>query len=424
MAVLDILIPTYDNPQYLTPLLNSIFKLGAVQAGFAKLYIINNGKQDLKSQLAHLPNTKVITPEKNVGWEGGCALGMEESSSEFVCFQNDDTFIPKTSYLLYEKMLIPFADRNVAAVAPATTTASGVQSIFHPNSPYFDTAVRWLIFCCVTLRRKDVEAVGGVDTTLPGGDDLDMSIRLRQAGKKLIVTPDAFLIHHGFKTGTRLHGDGYAGVPNGWNSQQMIERTNMHLIRKHGFKTWTETIINPQIISHEVHPGSVAPDCEGDLVRSMLNGDKPVVELGCGAQKTVPHALGVDRVPKGQQVPILHGPSGLSAADVVCDVTGPLPFEDGEFQAIVARHIIEHCVDLVATLKEWNRVLAFGGKLILATPDEDIVNGIPLDPTHCHAFNKESLNKFLSLVGFESISVQSSGNGISFVGCFRKVANA
>ena len=102
-----------------------------------------------------------------------------------------------------------------------------------------------MIFCCVLLRRDNLIEVGGIDTTLPGGDDFDMSIRMKKAGKKILIAPECFLIHHAFKTGTRVKGD--HTKPMGWNSQEMSDNTNRALIQKHGFKTWLDLIMRQSI---------------------------------------------------------------------------------------------------------------------------------------------------------------------------------
>lgn len=232
MRKLDIIIPTWNNPEFLNPCVDSIIRTG-ILADAARLIIVNNGKQDL-SHLKANPAIAIIETGKNLGWEGGLKAGMVLSDAEFVVFQNDDTFIPPVCGDFYQKLLSCFDDPNVAAVGPSTTCAGSVASIYHHGNPVVPTEVPYLIFFTVAVRRSHYDAVGGVDDTLPGGDDLDLSIRFRKAGFDLVVDPRAFIIHHGFKSGTRLRGD--HTTKGGWNSQEMVERTNMHLIRKHGFR--------------------------------------------------------------------------------------------------------------------------------------------------------------------------------------------
>ena len=387
----------------------------------AEIIVVNNGDQPVEGQYGHLRNFKVVTKKDgagktiNLGWEGGLELGLKHAEAPFVVFQNDDTFLPPSSEAFYAKLMAPFTHRDVGIVSPVTTVASGLQSIFYPGSPINPMEASYLIFFCVMVRREYLDQVGGVDTTLPGGDDFDLSIRMRKAGKMLLINPSAFIIHHGFKTGTRVHGDGYAGVKNGWNSQEMIERTQRAIIIKHGFRSWLETVRGLQYGSAKIN--YYEDDKEGQVVRGLLNGEKTVLELGCGEKKTVPHAIGVDRIEKGKRVPYYDW---ISAADVVADVAEDLPFPENHADAILARHLIEHMVDPIGAVKNWGRCLKPGGKLIIATPNEDLVRSLTLDPSHVHVFTKDSLKNLMETLGFKTIYLEDTGNLISMVGCFEK----
>lgn len=240
----SILIPSYNNPQFLNPCVDSIARTGVLDRGFAEVIIVNNGKQPCEREFKGLIEKgflKVVNCPENKGWEGGLEAGLKVSNAEFVCFQNDDTHIPSAAQpMFYENLCEHFKDEQVGIVAPSTTVATGLQSIFHIQTPRNPIEVKWLIFCCVIVRRTHLEEVGGVDTTLPGGDDFDLSIRMRKAGKKLMLVPECFIIHHAFKTGVRVKGN--FDRPHGWNSLDMQERTNQALIRKHGFSTFIDMI--------------------------------------------------------------------------------------------------------------------------------------------------------------------------------------
>jgi len=407
---IDIIIPTWNNEQYLNPCVTSIIRTGVLN-DYANLIIVNNGKQDIERNFGGHTAIKILTHGENLGWEGGLKYGLEHSDADYVVFQNDDTFIPQSSVNLYMRLLMYFQNQNVAAVGPITTVAAGVQSVFHPQTPLVPTEVSYLIFFTVMLRRKYLDEVGGVDSDLPGGDDFDLCIRLRNKGYHLLVNPAAFIIHHGFKTGERVKGT--PDVRGGWNSMEMQERTNRYLIKKHGLKTFINTLRGLTYTKE-----TTIQDTEGSIIRASINGEVNILELGCGAQKTVGKAIGVDIIPKGGKIPNLNGTQ--SVADVVADVQERLPFEDNSQEVIIARHIIEHCLDVINTLKEWKRVLKPGGMLILAVPDERITSGIPLNPEHCHAFNPGSLKGIVEAVGFKEIKNESSGNGVSFVGWYKK----
>lgn len=239
---LSVVVPSWNNANQLTQMVNSMTRIGFFDRGDRELIIVNNGKQPCAKDFAHIMakrTLQVVNCEDNRGWEGGLIEGLKVSNSEFVCFQNDDVHIPQSESNFYDNLINSFDD-TTGIVAPVTTCAAGIQSIYHQASPVSLTEVRYLIFLCVMLKRADLDAIGGVDDALPGGDDIDVSIRMRQAGKKLYVNPASFLVHHGFQTGTRVNGD--SNVAGGWNSIEMSERTNQALIRKHGFKAFIEAI--------------------------------------------------------------------------------------------------------------------------------------------------------------------------------------
>lgn len=405
----SIIIPTWNLPEYFTPCVDSIAKTGVLD-GLCELIVVNNGIQDM-SFLKDWPNTKVLSPGKNLGWEGGLELGLKHAQGDFICFQNDDTLIPKATQTFYSELLWPFQNQNVAAVGPTTTMAAGWHSVFRNSTPRTLTEVTYLIFFTAMVRRSDLDAAGGIDTSAPGGDDLDLCMRFRKMGKSVVVNPDAFIIHHAFKTGERVRGT--PDQPNGWNSKQMSDRTNRWLIQKHGFSKFMETVRG---FAYDILE---SPDLEGETIARLVRGPQ-IIELGCGHRKTVPQSIGVDWAVKGDLPSNLHD-GKMSVADVQADVTKPLPFEPLSVDTAIARHILEHTVNSVETLQNWNIVLKMGGRLIIAVPNQDIRNTIPMNPEHVMAYTPESLKKVAELCGFRQMETIDPGNGISFVSCFEKV---
>lgn len=410
--IATIIIPTFNNAEYLMPCVESIIRTKALD-GLCKLVIVNNGVQPIKEQVKDFKTIEVLEPGRNLGWEGGLKYGLEHTDTPFVCFQNDDTLIPRAAHSFYNQLLWPFSNANVAAVGPATTNASGQHSIFLQNPVSCPMEVAFLIFFTVMIRRSALDEVGGVELSPTGsGDDLDLSIRFRKAGKKLLINPDAFLIHHGYKTGEKLRGP--STVAGGWNSDDMREKTRQWLIQKHGFKVYQETM---RPMDYSGHP-PIQDDVEGSIVAPLVRGEK-VVELGCGFNKTVPQAIGVDRVAKDDDCQ--HIGQRPCVADVQADVSKPLPFDDLSVDTIIARHILEHCVDTIETLSNWNRILKIGGQLLISVPNQEICNSIPLNPEHVHGFTPNSLSRILELSGFKAIQLIDPKNGHTFIAQFEKV---
>lgn len=407
MALVAVIIPTWNNPQYLIPCLTSIIN-NSITDDLLHIYVVNNGTPESVQGLGGNALVTVIQEDHNLGWEGGLKAGLAASHEKYVVFMNDDTFVPMSSRRWINQMLNHFVYPDCAAVGPSSNVVMGPQQMFL-NMKTTGMRVKFLIGFCMMVRRDYLEEAGGIDDTLPGGDDLDLSIRLRGIGKYLFCDREAFIYHHGFKTGTRVKGSD-------WNSAEMVERTNHALIRKHGLKAfldlWVPYPDSPSLFDDK-------EDHEGEIVRQYVTGEK-VVELGCGDKKTVPHAIGIDMVAAGAPIPGLD-PSRISRADIVGDVSQKLPVT--EVDTIVARHILEHIVPTVEVLKNWKDSLKHGGRLIIAVPNQNICDSIPMNHQHVHAFTPKSLNQQMELIGFKTVDILDPGNGVSFVGIWEKNGN-
>lgn len=415
MANIAIIIPSWNNNEYLIPCLNSLLA-PVVTEDLYNIYVVNNGDPKNMEAIQH-PRVTILQQKENLGWEGGLKAGLEASKEEFVVFMNDDTYIPPVSIRWANVMINDFANPVVGAVGPSSNCVMGVQNVFS-GIPYAHDIldVNYLIGFCMMVRRSALEAVGGVDDSLPGGDDLDLSIRLRKGGYKLLCDRNVFVYHHGFKTGERVHGG--ADVQGGWNSIQMTEKTNWGLIKKHGLREFL-FCLNQLPGGVDVQAQSAwNSDIEGEVCRKYVLGDS-IVELGCGPKKTVPNAVGVDRVSYGDQVPGTIK-DFISKADIVANVEEILPIESERFDTGIARHILEHVIDPVAAIREWGRILKHGGRLIIAVPNHDLRNSIPLNIEHVHGWTPRSLKNFMESQGWKTVDMLDPGNNISFVGVFSK----
>ncbi len=239
---LDIIVPTLDNYDQVVSMISSVLKYDSYYP--VRIIVVNNGNKELFDD-PFFDNEKIVKVHvgENIGWEGALRKGLEQSTSEFVMFANDDIYIPEPSKDWLVKMIETFSDETVGAVGPATNVAMGQQNIFSQRSDFSEKGwyqVAYLIGFCLLLRRSALDKAGGVDDTLPGGDDIDLSIRLIDSGYKIVLNASTFVYHHGFSTGSRVHGD--HTKKNGWNSLEMQERTNTALVKKHGLRRWHECL--------------------------------------------------------------------------------------------------------------------------------------------------------------------------------------
>jgi GT2 family glycosyltransferase len=224
----SVLLVTLDNRAYLDTCLRSL--LANTRGIDYHVYVINNGKPFSCSWVVH-PDITVIEGSTDRSWVGGLQVGWEASTAPLLLFLNDDTVIPPTFPGWLQRLADWTDDRKVGAVGPASNVVSGPQNVMHVDTPLVYEARFLISFCCL-VRRKALEVVGGLDPALTDADDIDYSIRLRQGGWTLLGDRGVYVHHHGFVTGTRLHGDKHALM--GYNSRQWAARNLSLLEAKHG----------------------------------------------------------------------------------------------------------------------------------------------------------------------------------------------
>lgn len=247
--MIDVIIPTFDNPYWLKRCLQSMSD--AKLEGLGTVHIVDNHGSFYESDYFCPGLTlRVYKPGRNLRWTSGLVYALPHVKTDLVMFLNDDTeFEIKPDRI---KLLAShFEDPKVGAVGPATSIALGAQSIAGPDIE----DVKVLIGFCCLIRMSALEAIGGMDEAfVNGGDDFDLSIRLKDAGFRLVLDRRVFVYHHAFKTGTRLFGK--ANVPGGWNSQEMALHVYNQIDRKHGPEKLMDCIRDPEFKEETIPLGN------------------------------------------------------------------------------------------------------------------------------------------------------------------------
>lgn len=405
---IGIIIPTYNNTEQLRQCVVSILN-NRIAENLFHVYIINNGHKNSCDIFLGRDDVTVINSEDNVGWTGGLKLGIEASREPFLVFMNDDTYVPPSSRDWLNNMVGHFKHGEIGAVGPISNVVMGGQNMWSPADNAIPAVLqRYLIFFCVMVRRSALEEVGGIDDSMSGGDDFDLSIRLWNKGYKLLIDRRVFVYHHGFQTGTRVHGDHTKA--GGWNSYEYKHRVDTELIRKHGLIDFVHTMHNKLPEVENFWEGKRV--MEQDVIKKLLPKNKdPIYEFGVGGEKTVPEAIGVDIIETDKVIETI---GETSVADITHDLNKPI--ELPKKGTIIARQILEHLIDPIATLKNWKEQLSKNGILIITVPDQDLYNFIPINIEHVHAFNKESLQSLFDAVGLKTVEIGDVDNGISIYG--------
>jgi len=109
-----------------------------------------------------------------------------------------------------------------------------------------------------------------------------------------------------------------------------------------------------------------------NLLRFYKGGK--LLDLGCGGDKCMPEAIGIDCVPEVKP-------------DICCNMEKGLPFENNEVSYIVGFDIVEHLINPDNFFNELYRILNDGGFVAFMIPDSRYVPltaKFNLNPEHKH----------------------------------------
>jgi len=211
---LTIAIPTWHNMSQLSDCITTL--INYTRFPYQVMIVDNGSDASMAENSKDWPNyIHYVDPGQNLGWMGGINYALERCDTPLFCMMNDDVmFIPDIRDLydmgFWQKLTSHFSDDSVGLVGPASDFIAGHQAINASTALSFSVSV--IMGVCIVGRTSFLKELGGLDETLPGGDDIDLCIRARQAGKSVRVDKRAFLHHLGQQSGRRAFGEYYDGV--------------------------------------------------------------------------------------------------------------------------------------------------------------------------------------------------------------------
>ena len=181
-----------------------------------EVVIVDNGSidqsQELLSSIAHLT---YVRHEENLGFGPGCNAGAAIARGRYLVFLNNDAQV-QAGWLSTLLAVFSRSDR-VGAVGPkvlfpdgrlqdagsvinldATTSLLGVFD--DPDLPRFncEREVDYVSGVCLVIEAERFRAMGGFDKAFAPAycEDVDLCLRLRGDGLRIVYQPDATIVHH------------------------------------------------------------------------------------------------------------------------------------------------------------------------------------------------------------------------------------
>lgn len=205
-----------------------------------EVIMVDNCSQDKSVEFVkeNYPWVKVILNEDN-NYCRANNLGIKASKGKYVVLLNNDTKVDKN--WLIELVKVMESDEKIGAVGSKILFMDGkIQSVGHQEYPNFYWGDRGfkeedkgqydflqevpsLCGACTMYRRKCLDDVGLLDEDfIMFVEDVDMAIRCRKKGWKLVIVPSSIVYHH-------YHGTSLSEEI----ARYYIERNRLFLIAKH-----------------------------------------------------------------------------------------------------------------------------------------------------------------------------------------------
>jgi len=215
--MISIIMPVRFRPDLTKVALDSLF----LYTKDFELILVQDGEDPEMAELLKNYKAKIVYHKEPKGYVGAINAGFKKisSKSKYVMFLNSDTCCTPN---WMEEMLKCFdLDPKVGLVAPTFTAWNGMQSI-EENPKYGDynfadeivgVCMLYSRECINTLLEKGEEqgVIGGgiLDERfgLGGGDDNDISMRVKQSGYKAVVARKSFIYHYISASFRKLFGD-------------------------------------------------------------------------------------------------------------------------------------------------------------------------------------------------------------------------
>ena len=219
----SILVATTARPDLLEPCLKSLFKRTSYRNWELILLVNETARQSpepvaILNDLAKRTNARVVEyPDQPFNYSWVNNLGAAYATGDILCFLNDDTEVITRDWL--EQLVARVSLPQVAAAGPmlyypdgtiqqagVILGLSGIAGHAYEGEPrgsygYHGRAsleqdVSCVSAACMAIRAEVFRAHGGFDDAMPlAYNDVDLCLRLRNAGWRIIWTPAAELVH-------------------------------------------------------------------------------------------------------------------------------------------------------------------------------------------------------------------------------------
>ncbi|MBJ7608234.1 MAG: FkbM family methyltransferase [Candidatus Dormibacteraeota bacterium] len=193
----SLVIPTYNRPETLRRLLSAVGR-SEPPVGGLEVIVVDDGSAHDTAEIAGSFGARHIR-QQNAGPAAARERGWRAAAGESIVFLDDDC-VPAPDAIRRLADALETVDGVGARVLPLSGDDI-VSEFVHleglvGHGLAGDGRIRWLVTAAVAFRRSALEHVGGFDLGFrAAGEDVDLTLRLLEAGHHLRLEPAAVVYH-------------------------------------------------------------------------------------------------------------------------------------------------------------------------------------------------------------------------------------
>jgi GT2 family glycosyltransferase/2-polyprenyl-3-methyl-5-hydroxy-6-metoxy-1,4-benzoquinol methylase len=408
----SVIVPTRDKPDLLARCTDGL--LHRTDYPQLELLIVDNDSRDpeavaLLGRLQHDRRVRILPFPGPFNYSAINNAAVREATGEIVVLANNDVDVIDGGWLREMVSLavrpdvgavgakLLYANGSIQHAGVVLLGSQGVAGHFGYHADNHETGycgqfaltreLSAVTGACLALRKQVYEAVGGLDAEhlVVQFNDVDLCLRIREAGLRVIWTPFAELYHlESASRGLNRTPEQIATAAR--EADYMRDRWGAVLDSDPFYNPNFDRLdpnCRPAVPPRREKPWLAMPTRSEILLAPVPRGGR-IIEIGPSYSPIAPKAAGwdvhtVDHLTREGLVAKYTGHPGVdvNCIEEVDYVWSDGPLSDavpsalhGTFDAIIASHLIEHSPDLVAFLDSAASLLKPEGVVVLVVPDK------------------------------------------------------
>ncbi len=210
-ATVTVVMLAYGAEEWLDEAVRAALASGRIQP---EVVVVDNGcTTDAVERVGRLAGVRVVVPDTNTGFSGGCHRGAAQATGTYLAFVNSDAIVAPDAL---SRLVDVASEPHVGLATASVRLADAPELINSAGNPVHFTGLSWAggfgepasryaercrvmagSGCCLVMRRDLWEDLGGfAEEFFAYCEDTELSLRLWQRGLTVEYVPDAVVLHH------------------------------------------------------------------------------------------------------------------------------------------------------------------------------------------------------------------------------------